>query len=136
MTARKSLLLIMGLALIAVLALACGPAPTAAPPVVVTAPPILQTVVVAGTPQTIVVTATPPPTKAVTPTAKAVNIAATWGAGEREAFLAVVDAFIAKTGIPVNYESVRNNLGTIVRTRVAGGNPPDIVFEPRPGEVA
>lgn len=136
MTARKSLLLIMGLALIAVLALACGPAPTAAPPVVVTAPPILQTVVVAGTPQTIVVTATPPPTKAVTPTAKAVNIAATWGGGEREAFLAVVDAFIAKTGIPVNYESVRNNLGTIVRTRVAGGNPPDIVFEPRPGEVA
>ncbi len=63
-------------------------------------------------------------------------MAASWGGSERDAFLAVVDAFTAKTGIQVNYESMRQNEGAILRTRVAAGNPPDIALEPRPGEVA
>ncbi|MCA1553575.1 MAG: ABC transporter substrate-binding protein, partial [Chloroflexi bacterium] len=78
-------------------------------------------------------------TRAGTPvpgSGKSITVAATWGGGEREAFLAVVDAFTKKTGIPVVYESMRNNMGAILRTRVAGGNPPDIALDPRPGEVA
>ena len=72
------------------------------------------------------------------PTAAAkrtITVIANWGGGERDAFQKVIDGFIAKTGIPVNYEQSRN-LEALVRTRVAGGNPPDIAFEPRPGALA
>lgn len=140
---------VLGIIAVVALVLAACAAPTAAPtqppvvvtapPVVVTAPPVVQTVIVAGTPQTQIVTATPPPTKPVPtggPGSKTINVAATWGGSERDAFLAVIDAFTAKTGIQVNYESMRNNMGALLRTRVAGGNPPDIALEPRPGEVA
>lgn len=64
------------------------------------------------------------------------TVAAVWGGGEREAFLAVIDAFTAKTKIPVSYEAMRTGMGAILRTRIAQGHPPDIVLEPRPGEVA
>ena len=61
---------------------------------------------------------------------RTITVIANWGGGERSAFQKVIDAFTAKTGIPVNYEQSRN-LEALVRTRVAGGNPPDIAFEPR-----
>src|SRR5712691_13536134 len=64
-----------------------------------------------------------------------ITVIANWGGGERDAFQKVIDAFTQKTGIPVNYEQSRN-LEALVRTRVAGGNPPDIAFEPRPGALA
>ena len=66
---------------------------------------------------------------------RTITVIANWGGGERDAFQKVIDAFTAKTGIPVNYEQSRN-LEALVRTRVAGGNPPDIAFEPRPGSLA
>lgn len=66
---------------------------------------------------------------------RTITVIANWGGGERAAFQKVLDAFTAKTGIPVNYEQSRN-LEALVRTRVAGGNPPDIIFEPRPGALA
>ncbi len=66
---------------------------------------------------------------------RTITVIANWGGGERDAFQKVLDAFTAKTGIPVNYEQSRN-LEALVRTRVAGGNPPDIAFEPRPGALA
>ena len=66
---------------------------------------------------------------------RTITVIANWGGGERDAFQKVIDAFTAKTGIPVNYEQSRN-LEALVRTRVAGGNPPDIAFEPRPGALA
>ncbi len=143
MFSRKSTIILASLVILALVAVGCA-APTAPAPVVQTVvvpvPQTVvsqQTVVVPGAPQ--VITATPPPTKAPpggTPAPKTINVAATWGGSERDAFLAVIDAFTAKTGIQVNYESMRNNEGAILRTRVAGGNPPDIAFEPRPGEVA
>ena len=143
MFSRKSSVVFASLLLLAFVAAACA-APTAPAPVVQTVvvpvPQTVvsqQTVVVPGAPQ--VVTATPAPTKAPpggTPAPKTINVAATWGGSERDAFLAVIDAFTAKTGIQVNYESMRNNEGAILRTRVAAGNPPDIAMEPRPGEVA
>lgn len=68
-------------------------------------------------------------------TKRTITVIANWGGGERDAFQKVIDAFTAKTGIPVNYEQSRN-LEALVRTRVAGGNPPDVAFEPRPGALA
>lgn len=139
MFSRKNLVLFGCLLVLALITVACA-APTAPAPVVQTVVvPVQQTVVSQQTvvvPQ--VITATPPPAKPA-PTGgagKTINVAASWGGSERDAFLAVVDAFIAKTGIQVNYESMRQNEGAILRTRVAAGNPPDIALEPRPGEVA
>ncbi len=149
MVARQTWKVLAVVALFALVLGACA-APTPPPPVVQTVVvpqtvPVPQTVAVPQTvvvPQTgapVVVTATPAPTKPA-PTAgpggKTINVAATWGGSERDAFLAVIDAFTAKTGIQVNYESMRNNMGAILRTRVASGNAPDIALEPRPGEVA
>jgi alpha-glucoside transport system substrate-binding protein len=142
MLSRKHVALSVCLLALALIIAACA-APTAPAPVVqtVVVPQTVvaqQTVVVQQTGAPQVVTATPVPTKPV-PTGtggKTINVAATWGGSERDAFLTVLDAFTAKTGIQVNYESMRNNEGAILRTRVAGGNPPDIAFEPRPGEVA
>lgn len=70
------------------------------------------------------------------PGMKSITVIANWTGGEREAFQTVLDAFSAKTGIQVAYESARDNLEPVVRTRVAGGNPPDIAMEPRPGALA
>jgi ABC-type glycerol-3-phosphate transport system substrate-binding protein len=63
-----------------------------------------------------------------------ITVIAQWGGGEREGFQKVIDAFTAKTGVAVNYEQSRS-LEALVRTRVAGGNPPDIVFYSRPGPI-
>lgn len=64
------------------------------------------------------------------------SIIGPWVGGEREAFMTVIDAFTAKTKIPVSYESVRNEMGAALRTRIADGRAPDIAIMPRPGEVA
>jgi alpha-glucoside transport system substrate-binding protein len=136
MRERRNWIVLYGLLLLGLVAVACGPSATpqtivvTSPPIVVTSAPIVQT----SAP--ILITAVPPtaaPTKP--PTGKSISVAATWGGGEREAFLTVIDGFTAKTGIAVNYESIRQNMGAILRTRVAGGNPPDVAFESRPGEV-
>src|SRR5437867_5473893 len=66
---------------------------------------------------------------------RTITVIANWGGGERDAFQKVIDAFTAKTGIAVNYEQSRS-LEALVRTRVAGGNAPDIVFYSRPGPIA
>ncbi len=118
MFTRNRWIVFGGLLALSLIALSCAPAPV----------PVVQTVVVPGAPQ--VVTATPPPAKP-----RALNIIANWGGGEKEAFQKVLDAFTAKTKIPVNYETSRN-LEALTRTRVAGGNPPDITMEPRPGAIA
>lgn len=64
------------------------------------------------------------------------TVAAVWSGAEREAFMTVLDAFTAKTGIQVSYESMSSDMGATLRTRIAAGNPPDVALEPRPGEVA
>jgi alpha-glucoside transport system substrate-binding protein len=66
-----------------------------------------------------------------------VSVAAVWTGSEREAFLQVIDAFTAKTHISVTYESMpRTDMGAILRTRIPQGLAPDVVLNPRPGEVA
>ena len=57
---------------------------------------------------------------------------ALWGGQELEAFQAVMDAFTAKTGIKVQFEGTRD-LPTLLQTRLAAGNPPDVAAIPGPG---
>src|SRR5512147_1654523 len=64
------------------------------------------------------------------------SIIGPWSGGEREAFMTVIDAFSAKTSIPVSYESIRNEMGAALRTRIAAGGAPDVALMPRPGDVA
>ena len=87
----------------------------------------VQTVVVPGTPVTVIVTATPETAEA-TP----VTVLSLWGGSEQEAFQKVLDGFTASTGIPTQYEQARDFL-PVLRTRLAAGNPPDIAIVPRPG---
>jgi ABC-type glycerol-3-phosphate transport system substrate-binding protein len=49
--------------------------------------------------------------------------------------MTVIDAFSARTNVPVSYESMHNDMGATLRIRLAQGNPPDIALMPRPGEV-
>lgn len=143
---QKYLMTFAAVLMLAAMTVACAAPAVPAAPVVQTVVvpalqtvvvPAVQTVVVPGATSVQVVTATPAPTKAPAAGApKIINVAASWGGSERDAFQAVLDAFNKKTGILVNYESMRQNEGAILRTRVAAGNPPDIALEPRPGEVA
>jgi alpha-glucoside transport system substrate-binding protein len=60
-----------------------------------------------------------------------VTVMGLWGGGELEAFEEVVAAWEAETGGSVEFEGTRD-LSAILRARVSGGNPPDIVILPNP----
>jgi alpha-glucoside transport system substrate-binding protein len=53
-----------------------------------------------------------------------------WGGAEEEAFQAVLDAFEDSTGITATYEANRTDYATVLRTRIQGGNPPDVAIIP------
>lgn len=53
-----------------------------------------------------------------------------WGGAEEAAFQAVLDAFETKTGITATYEANRTDYATVLRTRIQGGNPPDVAIIP------
>lgn len=53
-----------------------------------------------------------------------------WGGAEEEAFRAVLDAFEESTGIKAEYEANRTDYATVLRTRITGGNPPDVAIIP------
>jgi alpha-glucoside transport system substrate-binding protein len=53
-----------------------------------------------------------------------------WGGTEEEAFQAVLDAFTEETGIEAEYEANRTDYATVLRTRIQGGNPPDVAIIP------
>lgn len=61
-----------------------------------------------------------------------VTILGVWGGQELEVFQQVMDAFTEKTGITVQFEGTRD-LPTVLETRLAAGNPPDIAAIPGPG---
>jgi ABC-type glycerol-3-phosphate transport system substrate-binding protein len=67
--------------------------------------------------------------------AEPITVMASWGGDEQAGFTEVLNAFTEATGIPVTYESERD-VPTVLPTRVAGGNPPDVAMVPRPGIVA
>ena len=53
-----------------------------------------------------------------------------WGGQEEIAFQAVLDAFTESTGIEAEYEANRTDYATVLRTRIQGGNPPDVAIIP------
>ena len=53
-----------------------------------------------------------------------------WGGTEEAAFQAVLDAFTEETGIEAEYEANRTDYATVLRTRIQGGNPPDVAIIP------
>jgi ABC-type glycerol-3-phosphate transport system substrate-binding protein len=94
-----------------------------------------------ATPETVIVTSivevpgateTSIVTETVIVTSEPIEVMASWGGAEQAGFQQVLNAFTAATGIPVVYISERD-LPTVLPTRVAGGNPPDIALVPRPG---
>ena len=52
---------------------------------------------------------------------------------EGAALVQVLDAFTAATGVTVDYQGLGDDLPTILSTRVAGGDPPDVAILPQPG---
>ena len=75
-----------------------------------------------------------PTTEAPAAGGEEIEVMASWGDAEQAGFLEVLDAFTEATGIPVSYTSERD-LPTVLPTRIAGGNPPDVALIPRPGIV-
>ncbi len=63
-------------------------------------------------------------------TGGSITVTSLWGGSEQENFQKVLDAFTAKTGIKVAYESIRTNYSTVLQTRITGGNPPDVSILP------
>jgi alpha-glucoside transport system substrate-binding protein len=66
---------------------------------------------------------------------KFVSFLTTFGGSELDALRVSLDEFTAQTGIQVIVESNRESTA-LLRTRVAGGNPPDVALVPRPGFMA
>src|SRR5258708_30936907 len=60
-----------------------------------------------------------------------VKLIGTWTGNEQDSFMAVLQPFIDRTGIKVEYEGARD-LDTILNTRVAAGSPPDLAAAPGP----
>ena len=63
---------------------------------------------------------------------RVVTMMGVWGGQELEAFQEVMAAFTEKTGIKVQFEGTRD-LPTLLQTRIAAGNPPDVAAIPGPG---
>ena len=66
-----------------------------------------------------------------------IAITAIWGGTEQESFQAVIDGFTELyPNVSVNYTSGGDNLGPLLSTAVAGGNPPDLAAVGQPGLMA
>ena len=61
------------------------------------------------------------------------EVAAVWSAQEQANFKQVLDAFTAKTGTQVTFTSTGDDIATVLRTRLQGGQPPDVAVLPQPG---
>jgi len=65
---------------------------------------------------------------------KTVTMLGIWRGAERDAFMKMLEPFEAATGIKVEFAGTRD-LRTILTTRVAAGNPPDVSAIPNPGQM-
>jgi alpha-glucoside transport system substrate-binding protein len=59
-----------------------------------------------------------------------INVTSLWGGAEETAFQTVLADFKAKTGVTANYVAQRTDYATVLRTSIAGGNPPDVAIMP------
>jgi ABC-type glycerol-3-phosphate transport system substrate-binding protein len=64
-----------------------------------------------------------------------ISILAVWADAEEDAFMSVIQPWVERTGVTVNYEATRDINATLT-TRIEGGNPPDVAGLPGPGAMA
>ena len=64
-----------------------------------------------------------------------ISILAVWADAEQEAFLSVIQPWVDRTGVTVNYEATRDINATLTN-RIEGNNPPDVAGLPGPGAMA
>lgn len=62
-----------------------------------------------------------------------VEIAAVWSGDEQAAFQNVLDAFTEESGIETSFTSTGDDIATVLGSRIAGGDPPDVAILPQPG---
>lgn len=62
-----------------------------------------------------------------------VEVAAVWSGTEQDRFSAVLEAFEERTGATVQFTSTGDDIATVLGTRLAGGDPPDVAILPQPG---
>lgn len=65
-----------------------------------------------------------------------IQVAGVWSGDEQKDFEQVLQAFEQQTGAKVQFTSDGDNLPTVLQTKIAGGNPPDIAFLAQPGTIA
>lgn len=65
-----------------------------------------------------------------------IQVAGVWSGDEQQDFQQVVQLFEQQTGATVQYTSDGDNLPTVLQTKVAGKNPPNIAFLAQPGSIA
>jgi alpha-glucoside transport system substrate-binding protein len=61
------------------------------------------------------------------------EVAAVWTQAEEANFKSVLDGFHNKTQATYTYTSTGDNIGTVLGTRLAQSNPPDVAILPQPG---
>src|SRR5690242_6055145 len=61
------------------------------------------------------------------------EVAAVWSGVEQQRFGLVLRAFTRRTGVTVRYTSAGYSVPAFLRTRLAAGRLPDVVFLPQPG---
>jgi len=64
---------------------------------------------------------------------ESVEVAAVWTGAEQEAMEAVLAAFSEQTGAEVTFTSTGDDIATVLGTRIAGGDAPDVAILPQPG---
>lgn len=62
-----------------------------------------------------------------------VEVAAVWSGDEQAAFQKVLDAFTEETGIETSFTSTGDDIATVLGSRIAGDDPPDVAVLPQPG---
>ncbi len=65
-----------------------------------------------------------------------VTVAGVWSKTEQQNFEAVLAEFAKRTGATVKYESLGDELPTVIKTRIAGGQSPNVAMLPQPGLLA
>lgn len=63
------------------------------------------------------------------------NLLGVLGGPQLDAYLGTLKPFEQATGVKVKYESTRD-VSAVLQTRLAGGNPPDVVSNPSAGQIA
>jgi maltose-binding protein MalE len=65
-----------------------------------------------------------------------IQVAGVWSGDEQKDFQQVLAVFEQQTGAKVQYTSAGDQLPTVLQTKVAGKNPPNVAFLAQPGSIA